>query len=361
MKTTHPRLHPVILAGGSGTRFWPLSRQKRPKQLLPLASERPLIAETVARLEGICDPADVITVCGRAHAASVRRALPVEAADGLLVEPLARNTAAAIGLAATVVAARDPEGIVVVLPSDHAVLDRPAFHAALLAAAEVAAQGPLVTIGLEPSRPETGFGYIRRGGAHPAGGRAREVLAFVEKPDRERAEGYLRAGDYLWNAGMFVFRADRMLEELRTHLPACADALEKIAPTVGKRTFASALAQWFPTIPSISIDFAVMEKADDLAVIPASFGWSDLGSFASLHEVREADAEGNVVDGDVLFFDAANNVVVGHRQKPVALIGCSDLVVVDTGDALLICPRDRSQEVRLVVDALAARGDRRLL
>ncbi|WP_050726538.1 mannose-1-phosphate guanylyltransferase [Vulgatibacter incomptus] len=353
------RLHPVILAGGSGTRFWPLSRRRRPKQLLALASNLPLIAETAARLEGLCDTADILTVCGRAHAHSIRRLLPRVASKGILVEPVARNTAAAIGLASLVVRARDPNGVLAVLPSDHAILNRQAFHDAVRDAARTASQGPLVTIGIRPTRPETGFGYIKVGETHPKG--ARKVLSFVEKPDLAKAQSYLHSGDYLWNAGMFVFRADRMLEELQTHAPDCAAALAKIEPFVGTQGFARALARWFPECPSVSIDYAVMEKAEDLAVVPAELGWSDLGSFASLPDVRKADGTGNVVDGDVLFFDASRNVVIGQRTKPIALIGCSDLVVIDAGDAVLVCSRERAQEVRRVVEALEARGDERLL
>lgn len=355
------RLHPVILAGGSGVRFWPLSRRRRPKQLLSLASEQPLVAETAARLEGICEPSDILTVCGRAHAAAVRRMLPPEASKGLLIEPIPRNTAPAIGLAATVVAARDPQGILVVLPSDHAILDRHAFRETIRRAAAVAAGGSLVTIGIQPTRAETGFGYIRVGGPHTGASGARAVASFVEKPDAATAERYLRSGDHLWNAGMFVFRADRILAALETHLPECAEILARIAPTVGTSGFPRALARWFPEAPSISIDYAVMEKEDDLAVIPADFGWSDLGSFDALPEVRETDEAGNVLEGDTVVIDSERNVVVGQGKKPIILVGCSDLVVIDTKDALLVCRRDRSQEVRRAVEALEERGDERLL
>lgn len=350
------RLHPVILAGGSGVRFWPLSRRRRPKQLLPLASGLPLVAETARRLDGLCEPDDLVTVCGRTHAAAIRRIVP---AGSVVVEPVPRNTAAAIGVAATIVASRDREGVLAVLPSDHAIVDRDAFRETLRAAATVAAGGPIVTIGIRPTRPETGFGYIRVGGPHVKGGLS--VLAFEEKPDSRTAARYLRSGGHLWNAGIFVSRADRMLAALRKHLPACADALDRIAPKVGTPGFARALARWFPECPSVSIDYAVMEKEDDLAVIPGDFGWSDLGSFSALPDVRASDSAGNVIEGDVLVFDSERNVVVGHQRKPVALVGCSDLVVVDAGDALLVCARDRAQEIRRVVEAIQARGDDRLL
>jgi len=359
MAALRKRIHPVILAGGSGTRFWPLSRQKRPKQLLPLASENPLVADTAARLVGLARLDDIVTVCGKAHAAAIRKMLPEEARAGLVVEPVARNTAPAIGLAATVVAARDPRGVLLVLPSDHAILDLQAFRETVRKAVDHAAAGSLVTIGIQPTRAETGFGYIRLGAPHPRGGH--RVSAFVEKPDRERAQAYLQEGGYLWNAGMFAFRADRILAELREHLPDCAEALARIAPAVGTPGFARAVARHFPACPDISIDYAVMEKAADIAVVPATFTWSDLGSFSSLPEVREADAAGNVVTGDVMLFDALRNVVLGQGSKPVALIGVSDLIVVDSGDALLVCKSDRAQEVRKVVETLRARGDGKLL
>lgn len=354
------RIHPVILAGGSGTRFWPLSRQKKPKQLLPLASDNPLVADTAARLVGLARLDDILTVCGRAHADAIREMLPEEARGGVVVEPVARNTAPAIGLAAVVVAARDPEGVLLVLPSDHAVLDLQAFRETVRTAVDLAAAGSLVTIGVQPTRPETGFGYIRVGAPHERG-KGFRVDAFVEKPDRERAQQYLHEGNYLWNAGMFAFRADRILAELREHLPTCAEALDRIAPAVGTPEFEAAVERHFPACPSISIDYAVMERARDIAVVPATFTWSDLGSFSSLPEVREADEAGNVVSGNVMLFDAARNVVLGQGRKPVALIGVEDLIVVDAGDALLVCRSDRAQEVRRVVEALQARGEETLL
>src|SRR5690606_35758726 len=265
-------------------RFWPLSRSSRPKQLLPLASDRPLVADTAARVAGLAAPGDVLTICGAAHADAIVATLPEATRGGVVVEPAARNTAPAIGLAATIVASRDPEGVLLVLPSDHAILDLPAFHETVRKAVALATKGLLVTIGVEPTRPETGFGYIRVGDALEGGGSA--VSAFVEKPDRERAERYLASGGYVWNAGMFAFRADRILAELRAHLPTCADALAAIAPFVDGPEFPAAVERHFPACPSISIDYAVMEKAEAIAVVPASFPWSDLGSFASLPEVR---------------------------------------------------------------------------
>ena len=341
-------VYPVIIAGGSGTRFWPLSRSRRPKQLLPLASGRPLISDTAARLKGLAPPSRTLVVCGKLHARAVRAAIPRLPARNVLVEPAARNTAPAIGLATVEVAARDPDGILVVLPSDHHVGDPARFREVLGQAVEVARSGALVTIGLSPTRPETGYGYIRVGGPLP-GGAARQVQAFVEKPDEPTARQYVHSGEYLWNGGIFVFRAQAMLDAIRRHLPALADGLELI------RASRRRLAKVFPTLPSISIDYAVMEKAKNIAVVPGDFGWSDVGSFAAMEEVRPRDGRGNVAVGALPLLVECDGCVVMGRERPLAVVGMKDVVVVDSGDAVLVVPKARSQEVRQVVEALKQR------
>ena len=347
-------LYPVVMAGGSGTRFWPLSRKARPKQFLALATDRPLIVETVDRLKGLATPARTYVVCGPVHARAVRRMLPRLPAANVVVEPIARNTAPAIGLATLHVQARDPEAVLAVLPSDHHVADVPGFRAVLGRAAAVAQAGSLVTIGIRPTRPETGYGYIRVG--EPIDGGAARVQAFVEKPDAATAAGYLASGEYLWNGGIFVFTARAMREAIGRHMPELASALERIAPTVGTSRYAAALRKHFPTVPAVSIDYGVMEKAREIAVVPGDFGWSDVGSFAALPEVRPADGDGNVVVGQgVVLVDSAGCVVVGSG-RPLGLVGLRDMVVVDAGDAVLVVPRDRSQDVRAVVQSLRARG-----
>ena len=347
-------LYPVVMAGGSGTRFWPLSRKARPKQFLALATDRPLIVETVKRLEGLATPGRTYVVCGPVHARAVRRLLPRLPAANVLVEPIARNTAPAIGLATLHVQARDPEGVLAVLPSDHHVADVPGFRAVLVRAAEVARSGALVTIGIEPTRPETGYGYIRVG-EQLHGGAAR-VKAFVEKPDAPTAAGYLASGGYLWNGGIFVFTARAMLEAIARHMPELAAVLDRIAPTLGTSRYGAALKKWFPTAKAVSIDYGVMEKAEQIAVVPGAFGWSDVGSFAALPEVRPGDDAGNVVVGEgAVLVDSAGCVVVGSG-RPLGLVGLRDMVVVDSGDAVLVVPRDRSQDVRAVVQSLKARG-----
>lgn len=355
-QTASSRIFPVIMAGGSGTRFWPLSRAKRPKQFLSLATQKPLITETAQRLRGLANPKDVHVVCGKVHAAPVKRLVPGISSANILVEPAARNTAPAIALACLHVAKKDPQGIVAVLPSDHHISRPDAFRAQLAQAAEVARAGHIVTLGIQPSRPDTGYGYIRVGEPLAGHGAARSVKAFVEKPDLATAKGYLASGQYLWNGGIFVFRADVMLQALERHMPELWKGLQKIQAAVGKRTYAKVLAREFPKLPSISIDYGVAEKAENIAVVPGDFGWSDVGSFAAIPEVRALDASGNVVTGkNALAIDCQGCVVLGQDKRVLAVIGMTDVVVVDAGDAILVVPKDKSQDVRKAVDALKAR------
>ncbi len=352
-------LYPVIMAGGSGTRFWPLSRSSRPKQFLPLASSRPLIVDTAARLKGLAKPKDVFVVCGEKHKAQVKKLLPKVQ---VVVEPVARNTAPAIALACLQVAAKDPEGVIAVLPSDHHIADVPAFRHVLERAAEVAEDGHIVTVGIQPSRPDTGYGYIKVGPPLAGGGAgARQVAAFVEKPDADTARRYLATGDYVWNGGIFVFRVDVMLEAFREHMPDLHKGLSKIRAAVGQRTWRSVLAREFPKLPSLSIDYGVAERAKNIAVVPGDFGWSDVGSFAAIPEVREANADGNVVSGKNTFaIDCTDSVVLGS-ERVLAVVGMEGVVVVDAGDALLVLPKERSQDVRKVVEALKAKKLERAL
>jgi mannose-1-phosphate guanylyltransferase len=345
-------LYPVIMAGGSGTRFWPLSRKARPKQFLPLASSSPLITDTAARLKGLASVKDTFVVCGPLHAKAAARLVKGLPKKNLLVEPVARNTAPAIALAAVHVAARDPEGILVVLPSDHHVADVAGFKKTLAEAARIAQGGDIVTLGIKPHRPETGYGYIQVGPSQEAGGN--KVQAFKEKPDAQTARTYVESGQYLWNAGIFVFRADTILEAFARHMPEMQKGLEALRKAVGKRTYPGVLKRVFPKLPSQSIDYGVMEKASNIAVLPGDFGWSDVGSFAAIPEVRPADEHGNVVSGEAVVVDSKGCVVLADK-RPVAVVGLTDVVVVDAGDAILVVPKDKSQDVRKVVDALKAR------
>ena len=267
----------------------------------------------------------------------------------LVVEPAARNTAPAIGLAAVEVSREDPTATLIVLPSDHHIAQPAAFREALRTAVRVAQGGDLVTLGIPPTRPETGYGYLRRGVEREKGVYA--VEAFVEKPDAATAEKYLRDPAYSWNAGIFVFRADALLEAMREHLPAVHEALARIARDP------ATLAEAFPRVPSISIDYGVMEKAKRIALVdPGPIGWSDVGSFAALSEVRPLDARGNAVSGDALAIDSDGCVVMSEGGRLVAAVGLHEVCVIDSGDAVLVVPKDRAQDVRKVVDALRRGG-----
>ncbi len=336
-------IHAVVMAGGSGTRFWPLSRAKRPKQFLPLTGGAPLIVETFKRVPSM----KPWVVCGKGHAPLVKKLLK---RAKLVVEPQARNTAPAIALATAHVAHEDPDAEVVVLPSDQHVADVPAFAKALQAALRTAADGSIVTLGITPTRPDTGYGYIQIGDVL---GEARRVKKFVEKPDLDTAKGYLASGDYLWNAGMFVFRAKTMLDAFAKHMPELHAALRELQATIGTKKYDAALERLFPKMPATSIDYGVAERAENIAVVPGSFGWSDVGSFNALPEVRALDADGNVVEGRAIVIDSKNCVVLAG-ERPLAVVGMNDTVVVDATDTVLVLPKSKSQDVRKVVERLKA-------
>jgi mannose-1-phosphate guanylyltransferase/mannose-6-phosphate isomerase len=350
-------LHPVILSGGSGSRLWPLSRQNQPKQFLTLIGDRSLFQETVlraSRLQGMQAP---VTVCSEGHRFMVGEQLQEigVANGGILLEPEPRNTAPAIALAALHVRARDPEAVMLVMPADHLIDDETAFRVAVEQAAGVAADGWLVTFGIRPSYPETGYGYIRRGAGVTE--HVYRVERFVEKPDLATAEGYVADADYAWNSGMFMFRADRYLAELGRLQPAMLAACEQ-ACAQAKRDldFVRVDNAAFASSPNDSIDYAVMEKTDRAAVVPVSCGWSDIGSWSSLWAAAPRDADGNRHEGDVLAIDTRNSLVRASDRRMIATIGVEDLVIVDTPDATLVARKDRVQDVKKIVDQIKAAG-----
>jgi mannose-1-phosphate guanylyltransferase len=353
-------IYAVVIAGGSGTRFWPASRKALPKQLLPLgkSAEEPLLAATVRRIEPLC-PAERTYVATGAHLVdATRETLPELPSANVLAEPVARNTAPCIGWAAHVVARRDPDGVVMVFPADHAVTDEDAFRSTLREAVERAREGRIVTIGLEPTRPETGYGYIEVGDA--LGGSAFQVARFVEKPDRARAQTFIEGKRHVWNGGMFIFRASVMKAAIREHLPALGEGLDRIDQAAREGREKEALASEFPRLPDISIDHGIMEKAKGLAVVRASFGWSDVGSWESAWELSSKDAAENAAPEGTILIDASRNLVRDLRRdgkkRVIALVGVDDLVVIETDDAVLVLPRARAQDVRQVVDELKKRG-----
>ena len=351
------RIHPVILAGGSGTRLWPLSRRLHPKQFLPLLSDRTMLQETVLRLGEMGEVGAPAVLCNEEHrflAAEQLRKAGIEP-RALLLEPVARGTAPAVALAA--LAADDPRELLLVLAADHLIRDTGAFHRAVRLAAEAAAEGNLVTFGIVPKSPETGYGYIRRGAAiHLPGGSVFRVDAFVEKPGRGAAERYLAEGGHYWNGGMFLFQAGRYLEELERHQPAMfAACRQALAGSRRDLDFVRVDPDAFAAAPADSIDYAVMEQTDRAVVVPLDAGWSDVGSWSSLWEAVDKDADGNSLQGDVLAHDSSSCYLHAER-KLVAAVGLRDTVVVETDDAVLVAPRERVHEVGAIVERLREAG-----
>jgi mannose-1-phosphate guanylyltransferase len=349
--------HAVVLAGGGGTRLWPASRKTRPKQLLPLAAGETLLGATVRRLAPVVDPTRVVVVTAKEHASAVQTACALPAAQ-VLAEPCGRNTAAAVGLAAVYLDASDPNAVLGVMPADHHVREEAGFRAALERAFVLAeAEDAIVTLGVKPTRPETGFGYLELDAAASLL-EPHRVLRFVEKPDRARAEHFLSSGRFLWNSGTFFFRASRILREIERHLPTTYRALAQIGQalrTRGPEAAKALTASLYPTLESVSIDHGVMEKTTDLWTLAFDAGWSDVGAWSSLAELLPADEHGNVTSGLLVAHDAQRNVVSCDAGTLVALVGVTDLVVVQSGNAVLVIPRERAQEVREIVRQLEQR------
>jgi mannose-1-phosphate guanylyltransferase len=347
----------IILAGGGGTRLWPASRRRHPKQLLLLGANESLLAAAARRARSFCDPTRILVVTAADQEGKVRADIPWLPADNVVVEPAPRNTAAAVGLGAAVAFRRGgADAVLAVLPADPHIADEARFTATIHAALSEARR-TITTVGIKPTHAETGFGYIRLG---PACAEAvYEVAAFVEKPDRATAEHYVACGEYLWNSGMFFLTAGRMLEEARRHLPALGQALDALVTATDLDAAVRAL---YPTVPSVSIDSGIMERAAGLRVIPGDFGWNDVGSWAALAAIRPADADGNVVVGTATLIEGRNSVVVAEEGAPyVGVLGVEGLVVIVTRDAVLVIPKDRAQDVRQVVEAARRSGREDLL
>jgi len=364
------KAHAVILAGGRGTRFWPRSRTRTPKQLLNIVGERTMLEQTVARLAPMFPPGRLWAVTNGEQAAAVRRQMPRAAARHILAEPKGRNTAAAIGLAAAhLLREANGDALMAVLPADQFIRDAARYRRIVRAALEVAARpGALVVLGIPPTRPETGYGYVESAGRgeRVAGARVYAVRQFTEKPSLMRARQYVACRKYLWNAGMFFWRTATFLEALERHLPKTHAALMRLAETIGTPRYEAALRRTYPQLESISVDYAILEPAsrdprhNRVFVLPAEVGWSDIGSWASVYELMAGRRGENVSAGLTFALDAEGNFL-WSPDKFVAAIGVRNLVVVETRDALLICPRERAQDVGRVVKWLESRGARALL
>lgn len=350
------RIVPVILSGGSGTRLWPLSRSTFPKQLLPLVSDKTMLQETLLRISDWAEVVQPVVVCGNDHrflVAEQLRQINITP-KAIILEPFARNTAPAIAAAALKLQSEDL--LMLVLPADHVITDVLAFEAAVRRASLVATQGKLVTFGIEPTHPETGYGYIQSGHVLSAAEGCFEVARFVEKPDAATAQQYLAAGNFYWNSGMFLFKPSVFLDELKQYAPAIVDAVTAaVAQSYKDLDFVRLHEASFAESPSDSIDYAVMEKTKLAAVVPASMGWDDVGSWTALKEVQPNDEASNATRGDV-YLKNVNNTLVRAESRFVAVVGVKDLLIVETSDAILVAHRDCAQDVKKIVDHLKTSG-----
>ncbi len=360
MRNAHApaRIVPVLLSGGAGSRLWPMSREMYPKQLLPLASDKSMLQETALRVADELRFTAPLVICNQEHRfviAEQMRHLALKAAS-IILEPVARNTAAACAVAALRACDDDPDALILVLPADHLIRDLNAFAHSVEIAAAAAATGSLVTFGITPTTPETGYGYIRRGADLAGVNGAFKVAEFVEKPERAVAERYVAGGDYAWNSGMFLFPAAKLLDELERHAPAVlAAARRAVEEGSADLDFFRLGEDAFAQAPSISIDYAVMEKTDSAVVVPCDLGWTDVGAWSALWEIGDKDTAGNVAIGDVAL-EAARNCYVRSEGHLTALVGIEDTVVVVTDDAVLVAGKDKVQDVKAVVERLKRAG-----
>ncbi len=357
-------LYALIMAGGGGTRLWPLSRRNRPKQMLPLVEDRTMFQVSVERLSPLLPPERVFIVTGRDQVDELRRSTPQVPTENFIIEPFMRNNGPAVGLATVHIRHRVPDAIVAVLTADHHIADKTQFRRVLAAASELAMQNCIVTLGIQPTFPATGYGYIQRGEPLVQIDSFQAYCAerFTEKPDLPTAVRFMTDGLHSWNSGMFIYRADRILEEYAHQQPRMYALLQDISRAIGHDDYQEVLDRAWSDMPKLSIDYAIMEGARDMAVIPVDMGWSDIGSWATLCEVLESDQDGNVQRGkghNHIMVDTKNALIVSDRR--VVTIGLEDMVIVDTDDVLLVCRRDHSQEVRAVVEQLKAAGEESLL
>ena len=350
---THPiQIHVVAIAGGSGTRFWPLSRKSNPKQLLPICHGRSLIHATFERIKSLVEPEQCWMVVGQDHVQGCRNDVPAIPAQQILAEPLGKNTAPAVALAAIQVQKKNPEAIVAILPADHYVEDKQAFCEALKNAAQIAQNDAIVTLGIQPTRPETGYGYIEPDKTKELNATGFQVKSFREKPDAALAQTFFESGDFYWNAGIFVFKPSTFMGELQTQLPKMHEQMMEIQSAIGETNYEAVLSRNYQNIENISIDYGIMENAKDVAVVPANCGWSDVGSWNSVDAIFERDQQSNLTHGRYITMDANNNVISSNETHVIGVIGLDNIAVVHTKDATLVVPRDRAQDVKQLLSEI---------
>jgi mannose-1-phosphate guanylyltransferase len=353
----------VIMAGGRGERFWPKSRKILPKQFLCLFGDKTMLQKTVQRIKSFLPPDRIYIVAAQAYEDLVRQQVPEIPETNLIVEPYGRDTAAAVGLATVVVARRDPQGVMLVLPADHYIADEIRFKEILQGAVEAATGGEhLVTMGIQAIRPETGFGYIACGPLYGryAGVPAYLVEQFTEKPDRERALSYLDQGNYYWNSGIFIWRVDLIERLIGQHIPELSTGLAEIRRSLDSSDHQQVLKQVYQKVPRVSIDYGVMEKADNVLMLPGNFGWDDVGSWTALDAYKEKDDQGNVLDGRGVLVDTKNTMVQAS-EKVVATLGVKDLIIVESDESILVCHKSRAQEIKKLIRALEDNGYKEIL
>lgn len=352
-------MYAAIIAGGSGTRLWPKSRNSKPKQFQNLYSEESLLQDTVHRLEPIVPRENIFVIANQSHEAVIKEQLPWMAAGNVVGEPMGKDTAPAVGVIATIIHHRDPNAVILVSPADHIILKEKLFHRLLEAAEKVASEGGnVVTIGIKPTGPETGYGYIQmlenRRDVNDV--EMREVISFKEKPDLQTAEEYVASWSYVWNSGMFIWSAKTIIDLFQQHAPDIHKLLMRYDKAIGTPEETKVFEQIYEEFPRISVDYAILEHAKNIYVIPASIGWSDLGSWPSLREIKEPDENDNVVVGEHIGLDTHGCLIHGEQGRVIATVGLDNMIIVDAGDAVLVLPASRSQEIKNLLEELKKEG-----
>ena len=343
----------VIIAGGRGERFWPKSRIKTPKQLLPIASKKSMLYETVKRISPLVKPEDILIIARKGLEARIKKELPKIPAKNIISEPFGRDTAAAVGLGAILVETKEPESVMIILPADHVIGEPKKFLKTLRVAIKAAQDTDnLVTMGIKPNRPETGYGYIEIGSkVQSLKSQVYRVKRFAEKPDRKKALKFMKSGRYLWNSGMFIWRASVILEAMRKHMPSLYRGLLEIQKALGTLKEKRVIEKVYRKLDKISIDYGIMEKAKNTLVVKADYLWDDVGNWQALERISVKDKEGNIIKGEVSSLDTRDSIILCDKGM-VGTIGIKDLIIISTEDATLICPKDRAQEVKELVHKL---------